>query len=213
MLPRRQNQARTASRPLPRQTVGRPPPRPRASRGSPGCRAVSARGPCPSSPVPASAMPAAGAVLGAGAVRVLDWQALLDALAASRTWSPQVVAMDRFCLGRGLAVSRWVREIGGGMNLPRPKFTALVDNVQDGRGIPAGGGARGQAGPVRVRLPGACRIPREMRDRGGEPEIAVPAAGTGRRLAGGRAHVSCCLYGLRKYRKTLQQALATDVTQ
>jgi predicted site-specific integrase-resolvase len=44
--------------------------------------------------------------------------------------------MGHFCLGRGLAVSRWVREIGGGMNLRRPKFTVVVDDVADDR-VPA----------------------------------------------------------------------------
>lgn len=41
--------------------------------------------------------------------------------------------MEDFCLGRGLALSRWVREIGGGINLARPKFTALMDDVADSR--------------------------------------------------------------------------------
>jgi putative resolvase len=45
----------------------------------------------------------------------------------------QVTAMERFCLGRGLAVSRWVCEIASGMNLRWPKFTALMDDVADGR--------------------------------------------------------------------------------
>jgi hypothetical protein len=40
--------------------------------------------------------------------------------------------MERFCLGRGLAVTRWVRETGGGMNLRRPEFASLMGDVRDG---------------------------------------------------------------------------------
>lgn len=54
-------------------------------------------------------------------------------LSRGRGLESQVAAMEDFCLGRGLALSRWVREIGGGINLARPKFTALMDDVADSR--------------------------------------------------------------------------------
>jgi putative resolvase len=41
----------------------------------------------------------------------------------------QVAAMERFCAGRGLAVTEWISEIGGGMNFRRRKFLALLDQV------------------------------------------------------------------------------------
>ena len=44
----------------------------------------------------------------------------------------QVAAMEQFCLARGLAVDEWVSEIGGGMNLRRTKFVALMDAVDRG---------------------------------------------------------------------------------
>lgn len=44
----------------------------------------------------------------------------------------QVTAMEEFCRGRGLAVDEWVREVGGGMNLKRKKFLALMDSIERG---------------------------------------------------------------------------------
>lgn len=45
----------------------------------------------------------------------------------------QVTAMQQFCLARGLSVHRWVTEVGGGMNLARPKFLALMSDVKAGK--------------------------------------------------------------------------------
>ncbi|HEY2673702.1 MAG TPA: IS607 family transposase, partial [Rugosimonospora sp.] len=44
----------------------------------------------------------------------------------------QVTSMEQFCLARGLAVDDWISEIGGGMNLRREKFLALMDAVDRG---------------------------------------------------------------------------------
>ncbi|SCF33740.1 Predicted site-specific integrase-resolvase [Micromonospora viridifaciens] len=44
----------------------------------------------------------------------------------------QVAAMRQFCLARGLAVDEWVSEVGGGMDLRRGKFLALMDAVDRG---------------------------------------------------------------------------------
>ncbi|MFF8844344.1 IS607 family transposase [Streptomyces sp. NPDC015127] len=44
----------------------------------------------------------------------------------------QVAAMETFCLGAGIAVDEWVQEIGGGMNLRRKKFLALMDRIEAG---------------------------------------------------------------------------------
>lgn len=38
--------------------------------------------------------------------------------------------MESFCLGAGIAVDEWVQEIGGGMNLRRKKFLALMDRIE-----------------------------------------------------------------------------------
>jgi putative resolvase len=44
----------------------------------------------------------------------------------------RVAAMRQFCLARGLAVDEWVSEVGGGMNLRRKKFLALMDAIDRG---------------------------------------------------------------------------------
>ncbi|MHA6798714.1 IS607 family transposase [Bounagaea algeriensis] len=45
----------------------------------------------------------------------------------------QVTSMGQFCLARGVAVDEWIREIGGGMDLHRPKFLKLMDRIEDGQ--------------------------------------------------------------------------------
>ena len=45
----------------------------------------------------------------------------------------QGAAMEQFCLARGLPVDRWITEIGGGMNLTRPKLLALMCEVKAGK--------------------------------------------------------------------------------
>ncbi|MCW3818527.1 IS607 family transposase [Micromonospora sp. DR5-3] len=44
----------------------------------------------------------------------------------------QMAATQQFCLARGLAVDEWISEVGGGMNLRRTKFLALMDAVDRG---------------------------------------------------------------------------------
>lgn len=44
----------------------------------------------------------------------------------------QLASMEQFCLARGLAVDDWISEVGGGMNLRRKKFLALMDAVDRG---------------------------------------------------------------------------------
>jgi putative resolvase len=44
----------------------------------------------------------------------------------------QVVAMESFCLGRGLAVDDWIQEIGGGLNFRRKKFLSIVFSIIKG---------------------------------------------------------------------------------
>ena len=44
----------------------------------------------------------------------------------------QVMAMEEFCRGRGLAVDDWVKEIGGGLNFKRKKFLKLMRQIRLG---------------------------------------------------------------------------------
>lgn len=45
----------------------------------------------------------------------------------------QVAAMETFCLSRGLAVDRWITEIGGGMNMHRKKMLEIMDSIECGK--------------------------------------------------------------------------------
>jgi len=44
----------------------------------------------------------------------------------------QIMAMEQFCLSSGVAVDEWVSEIGGGMNFKRKKFLKLMDAIENG---------------------------------------------------------------------------------
>src|SRR5690349_21706688 len=38
--------------------------------------------------------------------------------------------LGEFCAARGLAPVEWIQEIGGGLNMERPKFMVLMDRVE-----------------------------------------------------------------------------------
>ena len=44
----------------------------------------------------------------------------------------QVKAMEEFCLGAGLPVDEWVKEIGGGLNFKRKKFLQVMRQIRLG---------------------------------------------------------------------------------
>lgn len=44
----------------------------------------------------------------------------------------QILAMEVFCLNKGLEVDDWVSEIGGGLNFKRKKFLALIQSMLKG---------------------------------------------------------------------------------
>lgn len=44
----------------------------------------------------------------------------------------QILAMETFCLNRGLAVDDWVSEIGGGLNFKRKKFLSIMMSMLRG---------------------------------------------------------------------------------
>jgi predicted site-specific integrase-resolvase len=45
----------------------------------------------------------------------------------------QRLALEQFCLARGIEVDQWVEEIGGGLNFKRRKFLEIVDGIVAGR--------------------------------------------------------------------------------
>ena len=44
----------------------------------------------------------------------------------------QVAAMEEYCRAGAVAVDEWVQEVGGGMNFKRKRFLALIERIQRG---------------------------------------------------------------------------------
>lgn len=51
----------------------------------------------------------------------------------SKDLERQVLAVEQFCISRGLAVDEWVKEIRGGLNFKRKKFLAVIDALSLGK--------------------------------------------------------------------------------
>lgn len=120
----------------------------------------------------------------------------------------QVSAMEQFCLGRGLAVDEWVQETGGGMNLRRKKFLALMDDIE--RGLVS---ALVVAHKDRLARFGFDYLEHVAARNGCEIVVASQVSLSPQQelvedlLAIVHAF-SCRLYGLRRYEKTLKNELA-----
>jgi putative resolvase len=65
--------------------------------------------------------------------RAADRQTVVYMRVSSQAQKPDLVnqrtVLEQFCAARGLTVTHWVSEIGGGLNFKRPKFLALVDRI------------------------------------------------------------------------------------
>lgn len=120
----------------------------------------------------------------------------------------QVAALEQFCLARGLAVDEWVTEIGGGMNLTRRKFLAVMDRIE-----------RGEIGVLviahtdRLARFGYDYLEHVAVKNGCEIVVAnqeslSPQQEMVQDLLSIVHTFSCRLYGLRRYEKTLKDELA-----
>ncbi|MFC9245138.1 IS607 family transposase [Streptomyces sp. NPDC057136] len=120
----------------------------------------------------------------------------------------QVGAMEEFCRGRGLAVDEWVKEIGGGMDLKRKKFLALMDQIE-----------RGEVGTVviahkdRLARFGFEYLEHVSAKNGctflvANQESLSPQEEMVQDLLAIVHTFSCRLYGLRRYEKTLKDELS-----
>ncbi|MET8352278.1 MULTISPECIES: IS607 family transposase [unclassified Micromonospora] len=124
----------------------------------------------------------------------------------------QVEAMEAFCLARGLAVDEWVREVGGGMNLTRPKMLAVMADVKAGRVA-----TLVIAHKDRLARFGYDYLAHEAETAGCEILVANQESLSPREemvqdlLAIVRTF-SCRLYGLRRYEKQLKAADLTEAS-
>ncbi|MYC64496.1 MAG: IS607 family transposase [Caldilineaceae bacterium SB0661_bin_34] len=120
----------------------------------------------------------------------------------------QQQAMESFCLGAGIAVDEWLTEIGGGLDFKRPVFRALMERIE-----------KRELGLLLVahkdRL---CRFGFDWFAYFAEThgcEIRVvnqpslsPQAELVEDLMAVVHTFSCRLYGLRRYRKQIREAVS-----
>ncbi len=125
----------------------------------------------------------------------------------------QQVALEQFCIAQGIAVDEWISEVGQGVNFQRPKFLQLIDRIV--------------AGEIEMLV----IAHKDRLARFGYDLIAHLCEKQGCKLVVLNADslspeqemvqdlmtitdtFSARLYGLRRYRKGLKEALAADSTQ
>lgn len=120
----------------------------------------------------------------------------------------QIAAMEQYCQAGAIAVDDWITEVSGGMNFKRKQFLALIDRVQ-----------RGEI--ARVLIAHKDRLVRFGFDllqhlfttHGCEIIVVNQASLSPEQemvedLLAIVHTFSCRLYGMRKYKKTLQQDYA-----
>jgi putative resolvase len=133
---------------------------------------------------------------------------------SSNSQRPDLVNQHRvlaeFCEGQGLVVDEWIEEVGGGLNLRRPKFLALLERI-----------LRGEIEVVviahkdRLARFGFDLIEYLCQRSGCEivvmnSEQLSPQEEMIQDLLTIVHTFSARLYGLRNYKKTLREALALD---
>jgi len=122
----------------------------------------------------------------------------------------QVAAMETYCLSKGIAVDEWVEEIAGGMNFKRKKFLSLISGIYQGE-------------INYLRVAHKDRLARFgfdliqfIADENGcvievvNQESLSPQQEMVEDLLAIVHTFSCRLSGLRKYKKTLKQALSSE---
>ena len=122
----------------------------------------------------------------------------------------QVQILEQFCSASGITVDEWVREIGGGLNFKRRKFTQLIDQISRGQIeqlIIAHQDRLARFGFDLVehlcQLNGCRLTVMNNESLSPEPEMVQDMLS----IVHG---FSARLYGLRHYRKSLKQALEDD---
>jgi predicted site-specific integrase-resolvase len=122
----------------------------------------------------------------------------------------QRLALEQFCLARGIEVDQWVEEIGGGLNFKRRKFLEIVDGIVAGR-------------VERLVIAHKDRLTRfgfELVDHLAQAQGAEIVVLNTESLSPEQEMVqdlmtithcfSARLYGLRNYRKALKKAISDD---
>jgi len=120
----------------------------------------------------------------------------------------QISAMETYCLSKGIAVDEWIQEIAGGMNFKRRKFLSIISRIYKGEI-----NYLLVAHKDRLTRFGFDLI-QFIADENGcvieviNQESLSPQQEMVDDLLAIVDTFSCRLYGLRKYKKTLKQALS-----
>jgi predicted site-specific integrase-resolvase len=121
-------------------------------------------------------------------------------------------ALEQFCAARGLTVDEWIAEIGGGLNFKRPKFLKLIDAIVAGEVstlIIAHKDRLARFGnDLLTHLCAAHQCEILVLNQ----ETLSPEQEMVQDLMTIIHCFSSRLYGLRNYRKSLKEALASDGT-
>ena len=124
----------------------------------------------------------------------------------------QQTALEQFCIAQGIAVDEWISEIGGGMNFQRPKFLQLIDRIVSGEIETLVIAHQDRLTRFGFELIGhlcekqGCRL----------VVLNVESLSPEQEMVQDLMTITHCfsarLYGLRRYRKRLKEALASDET-
>ena len=119
----------------------------------------------------------------------------------------QISAMNDFCINSGVAIDDLIQEIGGGMNFKRKKFIALTDDILDGK----------VSKLLVAHKDRLCRFGfdyfKHICDKNGcelivlNQEKLSPEKEMIEDLMSIIHTFSCRLYGLRRYKKTIRDAI------
>lgn len=122
----------------------------------------------------------------------------------------QIAALEMFCAARGIEVDEWVSEIGGGLNMRRPKFLDIVFGISQGEVS-----TLVVAHKDRLSRFGFDLIEAIAERMGTEvivmnQETLSPEREVVEDLMSIIHTFSCRLYGLRRYKKEIKEAVTSD---
>lgn len=122
----------------------------------------------------------------------------------------QRLALEQFCIAKGITVDEWIEEIGGGLNFKRPKFLSIVSEITTGKV-----GCLVVAHKDRLARFGFDLLSHLAKENSCEivvlnTETLSPEQEMVQDLMTITHCFSARLYGLRNYRKALQKAVQDD---
>jgi predicted site-specific integrase-resolvase len=100
--------------------------------------------------------------------------------------SRQVEAMENYCQGSGIAVTEWIKEIGGGMNFKRKLFLKLMKAIRMGEVSHVIVAHKDRLARARIRLYRRVCFLVWLQDNSHQSRVTVSTTRDGRRFDGSR---------------------------